>query len=43
MIKDQKTKKRVKESCDEEKRRSSQIVEEPRKSKYIFSEQYLKS
>ena len=35
LIKDQETKKKIKESFDEEKRRSSQIVEEPKKSKYM--------
>ena len=35
LIKDQATKKKIKESFDEEKKRSSQIVEEPKKSKYI--------
>ena len=35
LIKDQETKKKIKESFDEEKRRSSQIVEEQNKSKYM--------
>ena len=35
LIKDDKTKKKVKESFDEEKERSSQLVEEPKKSKYL--------
>lgn len=35
LIKDADTKKRVKESFDAEKARSSQLVEEPRRSKYI--------
>ena len=35
LIKDQETKKKIKESFDEEKKRSSQIVEEPKKSKYL--------
>ena len=35
LIKDQETKKIIKESFDEEKKRSSQIVEEPKKSKYL--------
>ena len=34
-IRDRETKKKIKESFDEEKRRSSQIVEEPKKSKYM--------
>jgi|TARA_B100000959_G_scaffold25038_1_gene24193 5,6-dimethylbenzimidazole synthase len=35
LIKDDKTKKKIKESFDEEKERSSQLVEEPKKSKYL--------
>ena len=35
LIKDQATKKKIKESFDEEKRRSSQVVDEPKKSKYL--------
>lgn len=35
LIKDQTTKKRIKESFDREKERSSQLVEEPRRSKYL--------
>ena len=31
----QATKKKIKESFDEEKKRSSQIIEEPKKSKYL--------
>ena len=35
LIKDPKTKKRVKESFEKERERSSQLVEEPKKSKYL--------
>ena len=35
LIKDQDTKKKIKESFEEEKNRSSQLVEEPKKSKYL--------
>ena len=35
LIKDINTKKRIKESFEEEKKRSSKLVEEPRKSKYL--------
>lgn len=35
LIKDQTTKKRIKESFGREKKRSSQLVEEPRRSKYL--------
>lgn len=35
LIKDDKTKKKIKESFDEEKERSSQLVEDPKKSKYL--------
>lgn len=35
LIKDQTTKKRIKESFHREKKRSSQLVEEPRRSKYL--------
>ena len=35
LIKDQETKKKIKESFEEERKRSSQIVEEPKKSKYL--------
>ena len=35
LIKDQKTKKKIKESFEAEKKRSSEIVEEPKKSKYL--------
>ena len=35
LIKDQETKKRIKESFDEERKKSSQLVEEPKKSKYL--------
>ena len=35
LIKDQKTKQRIKESFDEERLRSSQLVDEPKKSKYL--------
>ncbi len=35
LIKDIKTKKRIKDSFEEEKKRSSQLVEEPKKSKYL--------
>ena len=35
LIKNQETKKKIKESFEEERKRSSQIVEEPKKSKYL--------
>ena len=35
LIKDQQTKKKVKESFEEERERSSQLIEEPKKSKYL--------
>jgi 5,6-dimethylbenzimidazole synthase len=35
LIKDPDTKKKIKESFEEEKNRSSQLVEEPKKSKYL--------
>ncbi len=35
LIKDQKTKKRIKESFDEEMKRSSQLVDEPKRSQYL--------
>lgn len=35
LIKDVKTKKKIKESFEEEKNRSSQLVEEPKRSKYL--------
>ena len=35
LIKDPKTKKKVKESFEEERERSSQLIEEPKKSKYL--------
>ena len=35
LIKDKATKKKIKESFDEEKKRSSQVVDEPKKSKYL--------
>ncbi|MFB5598007.1 MAG: nitroreductase family protein, partial [Nitrosopumilaceae archaeon] len=35
LIKDEKTKKRIKESFDEERKRSSQLVDEPKRSQYL--------
>jgi 5,6-dimethylbenzimidazole synthase len=35
LIKDEKTKERIKESFDEERKRSSQLVDEPKKSQYL--------
>ena len=35
LVKDNKTKKKIKESFEEEKKRSSQLVEEPKRSKYL--------
>ena len=37
LIKDGKTKEKIKESFDIEKNRSSQLVEEPKRSKYLYS------